>query len=57
MVANALNHKPYLTLNGMLALPRELCEEFKKLEINVVIRGIRPIHYTMEVQPTLIKEI
>ena len=40
-----------------MVLPRELSEEFKKLEINVVTRGIRPVLYTIEVQPTLIEEI
>jgi len=35
----------------------DLCEDFKKLELNVVIRETRLILYTMEVQPALIEEI
>jgi len=47
--ADALSHRSYPTLNSLLELAKELCEAFKKLEINVVMREIRPIHYTMEV--------
>jgi len=41
----------------LLALPKDLCEDFKKLKINVVIRETKSMRYTMEVQPTLINEI
>jgi len=51
------SHIPYPTLDGLTALPRQWCEEFKKLEINVVTRNIRHMLYTIDVQPTLIEEI
>ena len=54
---DALSRRPYPTLNSLLPLPRDLCEDFKKLELNVVTRETRPMLYTMEVQPTLIEEI
>ena len=57
VIADTLSCKPYLTLNSLWVLSRELGKEFKKLEINVVTRGIRPMLYTIEVQSTLIKEI
>ena len=56
VVADALTRRPYPTPNSLWALPRELCEEFKKPEIIVVTKGIKPMLYTMEVQPTLIEE-
>ena len=56
-VADALSCRRYTTLNGLLALPRKLREDFKKLEFNVVTRQIRPILYTIEMQSTLIEEI
>ena len=57
VVADALSRRPYPTLNSLLALPKELCEEFEKLENNMVTREIRPMLYTMEVKPTLIEKI
>ena len=55
VVADALSRGPYPTLNSLLALPRELDKEFKKLEINVVTRGIRSMLYTMETQSKFIE--
>jgi len=52
-----INFQYHPTLNNLLALPRDLCNNSKKLEINVVTRETRPILYTIEVQPTIIKEI
>jgi len=40
-----------------LSIPRDLCEDFRKLELNVVTRKTKSILYTLEVQPTLIDEI
>jgi len=57
VVADVLSRIPCPTLNSLLALHGELCEEFKKLEINMVMRHIRPMLYTIEVQPTPIEEI
>ena len=57
VVVNALNRRLYPTLYSLLALPRDLCKDFKKLELNVVARETRHLLYTMEVQPTLIEEI
>jgi len=56
-VVDALSHRPYPTLNSLLALFKDLCKDFKKLELNVVTREARPILYRMEVRPTLIEEI
>jgi len=55
VVADALSHKPYLTLNS-LALPRDLFEDRKKLQLNVVTRETKSILSTMEIQPTLVEE-
>ena len=57
MVANALSRRPYLALNGVMALPRDLCEVFYKIEINVVRRENKSVLCTLEVQPTLVEEI
>jgi len=57
VVADALCRRSYLTLNILLVLPRDLCEDFKKLELNMVTMESRPILHTLEVQPTLIEEI
>jgi len=57
VVADALSHRPYPALSYLLALLSELCEKFRKLELNVITPGSKPILYTLEVQPTLIEEI
>jgi len=57
VVADALSRRSYPILNSLLALPRDLVEDFKKLDINVVTRDTKSILYTIEVQPTLIEEI
>jgi len=49
--------QPYLALSCLLALPSELCEEFHKLELNVITRRSKSILCALEVQPTLIEEI
>jgi len=56
VVGDALSRRPYPTLHSLVALRRDLCEDFKKLDLNVVIRETRSIN-TKEVQPNLIKEI
>ena len=57
MVVYALSRMPYATLNSWLALSRDLCENFRKLELNVVTRYTRSMLYTMEIELTLIEEI
>ena len=57
MVSDALGHMPYPTLSYLLALLRDLCEDFKKLEINVVTRRDKPILHAVEAQPTFSEEI
>ena len=57
IVVVALSRTSYPALNSLLALPRDLYEDFKKLEINMVIRETRSMLHTMEVEPTLIEEI
>ena len=57
VVVDALSRRPYPTLNSLIALPRDLFEDFKKLDLNVVTRETKSILYIMEVQPTLIEEI
>jgi len=36
VVADALSHRLYPTLNCQIELPMDLCEEFTKLKLNVV---------------------
>ena len=48
---------PYPALSCLLALPKELCEEIRKLELNVVTPRAKPILCTLEGQPILIEEI
>ena len=57
VLADALSHRPYPTLSYLLVLPSELCEEFRKLELNVITPRSKPILCTLEVQSTLIEEI
>jgi len=35
-VVDALNHMSYSALSCLLVLPKHLCDDFRKLEINVV---------------------
>jgi len=56
-VADALSRRPYITVNNVLALLKDFCEDFKKLELNIVTRETRSVLYTIEVQPTLTEEI
>jgi len=41
----------------LLALLNKLCEEFQKLELNMVTPRAKPMLCTLEAQPTLIEEI
>jgi len=54
VVADALSRRPYPALN---LLPKDLCEAFYKMEINVVTRANKSVLYALEVQPTLVEEI
>jgi len=49
VVADALSHRSYSTLSYLLVLPRDLCKDFKKLEINVEVRRDKPMVYAIEV--------
>jgi len=57
VVADALSYRLYPPLNCLLGLPVDLCEEFRRMELIVVILGAKPILYAMEAQLTLIEEI
>ena len=57
IVADALIRQLYPALNYLLALPHELCEEFQKLELNIITLRAKPMLYALEAQPTLIEEI
>jgi len=57
VIVDALSHRPSPTLNHLLSIPIELCEEFKRLEINVTVRKGNDLLFAMKVQPTLIEEI
>ena len=57
MVADALNQRPYPSLNHLPSIPTELCEEFRRLEINVAMKKGNSMLFSMEVRPTLTKEI
>jgi hypothetical protein len=54
VVADALSHKSYV--NGLTAgeLPEELCEQFKRLRLEIVPEGFLA---SLEVQPTLMDKI
>jgi len=56
IVADALSRQPYPTLSYLLALLNELCEEFRKLELNVITRREKSMLCTLEAQPTLMKK-
>ena len=56
-MADALSHRPYPTLSCLLALSIKWCEEFRKLELNVVTPRVKPMLCTLEAQPTLIVDI
>ena len=57
VVADALSRRTYLTLSSLLTPPRELCEDFMKLELNMVTRETRPILYIMDVSPPLLRKL
>jgi len=57
VVEDVLNCQPYPALSCLLALLYELCEEFRKLELNVITPRAKPMFCALEAQPTLIKEI
>jgi hypothetical protein len=54
VVADALSRKSYV--NGLTAgeLPEELCEQFKRLRLEIVLEGFLA---SLEVQPTLMDKI
>jgi len=56
-VSDALSRRPYLVLSYLLAPPNELCEEFRKLEINTITPREKSMVCTLEAQLTLIEEI
>jgi len=57
IVPDVLSCRSYPTLSHLLALPRDLCKDFKKFGINAVTKRDKPILCAVEVQPTLIMEI
>jgi len=57
VVAHALSRRLYPILNCLLALPSDLCEEFQKLELNVITPETKPMLYVIKEQPTLIEGI
>ena len=57
MVVDALSRRPYPALNCLLTISDELCEEFQKLEFNVITPKAKPMLCALKAQPTLIEEI
>jgi len=57
VVVDALRRRPYTTLDCLVVLPSELCEEFQGMEINAITPRIKPMLGTMGAQPTLMEEI
>jgi len=53
---DALSHRPYPALSYLLALPNELYEEFRKLELNVITPRAKPMLCALEAQPTPIED-
>ena len=56
VVTDALSYRLYSTVLP-ISVAQRLCEDFRRLEINVVTRRDKHILLTMEVQPTLMEEI
>ena len=56
-MVDALSRQPYPALSYLLALSNDFCEEFQKLELNVITPMARPMLCTLEVQPTRIEKI
>ena len=52
VVADALSRKSYVNMAYTTQLPRELCEEFKHLNLGIVANTME-----LEVEPTLEREI
>ena len=57
VVPDALSRRPYPTLSCLIALPDELCKEFRRLKLNVITPGAKPMLCALVAQPTLIEEI
>ncbi|XP_057251790.1 uncharacterized protein LOC130591863 [Beta vulgaris subsp. vulgaris] len=57
VVADALNRKSKHYLNAVRILPRDLCDEFRKLEIEVVPRGSVETLCAMSAEPALFQEL
>jgi len=57
VVADALSCRPYPTINRLLSIPTELCEEFNRMKINVAVRKGKYLLHATEVRPTLTEEI
>ena len=57
VVADALSRRSYLALSCLLALPNELCEEFRKLELNIITPRAKPMLCALKSQSTLTEEI
>ncbi|XP_057247157.1 uncharacterized protein LOC130589681 [Beta vulgaris subsp. vulgaris] len=57
VVADALSRKSKHSLNAVIIPPRDLCDEFRKLEIEVVPRGSVGTLCAMSVEPALFQEL
>ena len=57
VVADALSCRTYPILNCLLKLRSDLCEEFQKLELNVITSETKPMLCALEAYPTLMEEI
>jgi len=57
VTADALSGWPYPALNYLLAFPKDLCEEFQKLELNIITLKAKPMLCALKAQMTLIEEI
>ena len=57
VVADALSRRLYLTLGYLMKLPADLCEEFLKLELNVVDARTKSILHAIKAQLTHVERI
>ena len=57
IVADALSIKPYPTLNVIFVLPCELCEEMRRLELELIVKGKQVQLNALEVRSMLMEEI
>lgn len=57
VVADALSRKPRSTINSTLVVSKELCNEFRRLQIEIINQPVRGQLHALQAQPTIFDEI